>query len=110
MRANTLVDSTYAYSVSEAPRGFGPVRPSTFLANLSPWTPGVIKSFCDIKPGAQPEGLQREANLWHSAELPLALPVLGEVRGTIRAKQITDIDPRLDGYDKPQAESAQGFG
>jgi hypothetical protein len=110
VRANTVIDSGYAYALSEPPAGYGHVRNSTFLANLMTWTPGVMKSFCLVGAGAEPKGLILEANLWHSVELPLAKQILGDFAGTVKADQILDIDPQLDGYDRPRSEAAQNYG
>ncbi len=110
VRANTIVDAGVGYSFVEAPRGYDPVRGSTLLANLFVWTPGVMKSFSRAAGGAQPAGLSIENNLWHSAELPAAKQLLGEFLGTLKSEQTLDIDPKLDGYDRPIEERAKLFG
>lgn len=110
VRANTVVDPTVGYSFVEAPRGYAPVRGSSMLANLLVWSPGVLKHFSKAAGGAEPKGLQVETNLWHSLELPAAVPVLGEFLGTIKAPQTLDVDPKLDGYDRPANEAAKLFG
>jgi hypothetical protein len=110
VRANTIVDPGVGYSFVEAPRGYDPVRGSTLLANLFIWTPGVMKSFSKAGGGAVPAGLSVETNLWHSAELPAARPLLGEFLGTVKSEQTLDVDPKLDGYDRPVEERAKLFG
>jgi hypothetical protein len=110
VRANTIVDCTYGYSFLEAPKDYAPVRGSSLLANLFVWTPGVLKSFAIAAGGSQPKGLNVEANLWHSAEMPAAKSVLGEFLGTLKAPQLIDLDPKLDGYDRPTTEQAKQFG
>jgi hypothetical protein len=110
VRANTVVDAGVGYAFVEAQRGFAPVRGSTLLANLIVWTPGVMKSFAKAGGGSVPAGLSVENNLWYSAELPAALPLLGEFLGTVKSEQTLDIDPKLDGYDRPIEERAKLFG
>jgi hypothetical protein len=110
VRANTLVDCGTAYEVTEPPTGYGQVRSSTFLANLITWSPSAMKSFCVVRGGAEPKGLVLEANLWYSLEISLAKEALGEFKGTIKSDQIVNVDPKLDGYDRPQEEKAKGFG
>ena len=110
VRANTIIDAGCAYSVLEPPKAFAQVRSATFLANLIAWSPGAMKSFCKVHPGADPAGLVVETNLWYSAELPLAKPILGEFLGTLKAEQMMTVDPNLDGYDRPREEKAQSFG
>lgn len=110
VRANTIIDASCAYAFTEPPKEYGQVRSSTFLANLIVWSPGTLKSFCKVGPGADPKGLVLEANLWHSAELPMATSTLGAFSGTLKAEQILDLDPKLDGYDRPREEKAQNYG
>lgn len=110
VRANTIIDAGCAYTVTEPPKGFAQVRNATFLANLIAWSPGAMKSFCKVNPGADATGLVVETNLWHSAELPMARQLLGEFLGTLKSEQLMTVDPNLDGYDRPREEKAQGFG
>jgi hypothetical protein len=69
-----------------------------------------MKSFAKAGGGSVPAGLSVENNLWYSAELPAALPLLGEFLGTVKSEQTLDIDPKLDGYDRPIEERAKLFG
>lgn len=110
VRANTIVDPVHGYGFVEVPKGYSPVHNSSLLANLFVWGPGVMKSFATAAGGSQPKGLNLETNLWFSLELPTAMPILGEFLGTVKSPQTVDLDPKLDGYDRPTAEAAKSFG
>ncbi len=110
VRANTIIDPETAYAVLEPPIGFAHITGSSFLANLITWLPGTLKKFSTIAGGADAKGLSVEANLWNSAELPAARSILGDFVGTMKSEQILDVDPKLDGYERPQTEAARSFG
>jgi hypothetical protein len=110
VRANTVGEPETGYAIFEPPTGYAQVASSTFLANLITWTPGSLKRFSTAGGGADPKGLAIEANLWHSAELPAAKSLLGDFLGTIKAEQVIDVDPRLDGRETPLEERAKAFG
>lgn len=110
IHANTVVDPVVGYEITVPPKGFPRIANSVLIANLFTWSPGRLKHFAITDPSADPSGLAIEANLWWSAELPGAKSLLGEFAGEVKSPQVMDIDPRLDGYNKPLEERAKAFG
>ncbi|MDZ4755951.1 MAG: right-handed parallel beta-helix repeat-containing protein [Phycisphaerae bacterium] len=110
VRANTVVEPQTAYALFEPPAGYAQITGSSFLANLMQWTPGSLKRFSFAGGGVDPKGLSVETNLWSSAELPLAKSLLGDFVGTVKSEQVLNVDPKLDGYQRPMNDAAKIFG
>lgn len=86
----TLRDCREAIVVAGSPRD---VR---FDANIVAWDPGRMTAFGRVADGADATGLLLGENLWWSAELPAAMPLLGGIPGTARSPQRHEPAPNLD--------------
>lgn len=86
----TLRDCGEAIVVSGSPRD---VR---FEGNIVAWDPGRMSAFGRVAEGAEARGLLLGENLWWSAELPAAMPLLGSIPGTAAKPQRHEPAPNLD--------------
>ncbi len=84
------------------------LRSARFSENLMVWDPGSMKAFAKVIRGD--EDLELGTNLWWSAELPAALPLLGDFPGRTSAPQRFSPDPRLAPQGHPTADGARGLG
>ena len=112
LRRNTLLEPLDTALLLSAPPPGRPVLAGVrFRDNLVAWTPNSLKRFTTRGPGLEgvPD-VEYGTNLWHSAELPAALPLLGAWEGRIAGPQVTDLDPRLEHRSMPQDPAAKAFG
>lgn len=86
----TLRDCREAIVVSGTPRD---VR---FEANIVAWDPGRMTAFGRVAEDRDASGLLLGDNLWWSAELPAAMPLLGSIPGTAVKPQRHEPAPNLD--------------
>jgi hypothetical protein len=112
LRRNTILDPLdTALLLSPPPPGRPGPTGVRFRDNLVSWTPNSLKRFTTRGPGLEGElDVEFGTNLWHSAELPAALPLLGGWEGRVTGPQVTDLDPRLDHRSLPQEPAAKAFG
>lgn len=108
----TIIDPLDTVLLAVAPPEGHPAASGVrFRGNLISWTPNSLKRLSALGPGVEGRpGVEYGANLWHSMELPAALPLLGSWEGTVAEPQVTDLDPRLDNRGMPREESAKAFG
>jgi len=109
---STLIDPLDTVLLVVAPpEGHPPATDVRFRGNLVSWTPNSLKRLSALGPGVgSPPGVEYGANLWHSIELPAAMPLLGRWEGTVAERQVTDLDPRLDNHSIPREARAKAFG
>ena len=86
----TLRDCREAIAVAGTPRD---VR---FEGNIVAWDPGRMAAFGRVTEGGDASGLLLGENLWWSAELPAAMPLLGSIPGTAAKPQRHEPAPNLD--------------
>jgi hypothetical protein len=88
----------------------GVPREVRFDSNIVAWDPGRTSAFGRIDAGGDASGLMLGENLWWSAELPAAMPLLGAIPGTAVGPQRHDPPPNLDdlGVAKNPAVAAMG--
>lgn len=88
----------------------GTPRECRFERNIVTWSPGAMQAFGEISSGGSGAGLTFGENLWWSAELPAALPLLGSLPGVVSVPQLHEPDPRLDDRGIPAAPAAKEWG
>lgn len=103
LRRITIVDPEFVLEIDA-----GCLESARFEQNLVVWNPGAMKAFAKAVRGD--EGLDLGANLWWSAELPAARPLLGDLPGRETSPQRFSPDPKLDPRGHPTAPEATGFG
>lgn len=86
----TMRDCREALAVAGTPRE---VR---FESNIVAWDPGRMAAFGRVDAGGDASGLVLGENLWWSAELPAAMPLLGAIPGTASRPQRHEPPPNLD--------------
>ena len=86
----TLRDCREAIVVSGSPSEV------LFDGNIVAWDPGRMSAFGRVATGADASGLRLGENLWWSAELPAAMPLLGSIPGTATKPQRHEPAPNLD--------------
>jgi hypothetical protein len=74
----------------------GSPREMRFVGNIVAWDPGRMNAFGRVNDDADASGLLLGENLWWSAELPAAMPLLGGIPGTATAPQRHAPSPNLD--------------
>lgn len=74
----------------------GSPREVRFETNIVAWDPGRMNAFGRIDEGGDARGLLLGENLWWSAELPAAMPLLGAIPGTATVPQRHAPSPNLD--------------
>ena len=89
---------------------FGDATGCQFEQNLIRWEPGDITSLGHGGGDVSLEGLTLGENLWWTADWETAAESLGPFPGTVAFPQITDVDPAIDDYLRPQAKLALSFG
>lgn len=112
IRRNTILDPLdTAILILPPPEGHPAASGIRFHGNLVSWMPNTLKRLTALGEGFRgtPE-VEFGANLWHSKELPAALPLLGRWEGRVVEPQVTDLDPRLDNYATPREPAARRFG
>ena len=103
LRRLTIVDSKVVFEIDA--KGLEAAR---FADNLVVWNPGAMRAFAEVVRGD--EGLELGGNLWWSAELPAARPLLGDLPGRAATPQRFSPDPRVAPRGHPTAPEAEGFG
>jgi hypothetical protein len=109
---NTIIDPLDTALRLEAPPAGRPGLAAVhFRENLIAWTPNSLQRFTAREPGLEgTPDVEFGTNLWHSAELPAALSLLGGWEGRVTGPQRTDLDPRLDNAYQPREPAAKAFG
>ena len=112
LRRNTILDPLDTTLLLVPPPDGRPAATAVrFRGNLVAWAPNTLQRLTALAPGFPgPPEVEFGANLWFSAELPAALPLLGTWEGKVAEPQVTDVDPRLDERGLPQADAARAFG
>lgn len=103
LRRLTIVDPRIVFEIeAEA------LEDARFSENVVVWAPGALTAFARVACGDG--GLELGSNLWWSAELPAALPILGALPGHSAAPQRFSPDPALDPRGHPTHPEAEGLG
>lgn len=100
----TLRDCREAIAISGTPRGV------LFESNIVAWDPGRMTAFGRVVEGGDASGLLLGENLWWSAELPAAMPLLGSIPGTAAKPQRHQPPPDLDDLGVAGHPGAAGLG
>ncbi len=94
--ANSSVSRVTIRDCREAIVVSGTPRETRFEVNIVAWDPGRMTAFGRVAPGGDASGLLLGDNLWWSAELPAAMPLLGSIPGTAAEPQRHEPAPNLD--------------
>jgi len=103
LRRLTIVDPKVVFEIDAEV-----LEAARFADNLVVWNPGAMSAFAKVVRGD--EGLELGGNLWWSAELPAARPLLGDLPGRVAMPQRFSPDPQVAPRGHPTAPEAEGLG